>query len=375
MSALTPEEILRYQRHLTLPQFGEDAQLKLKESRVLVVGAGGLGCPALQYLAAAGVGKLGIVDFDEVDISNLQRQILFTEDDVGRSKADVAAERLRRMNPCIEVEAMNVRLSADNALDIFRRYDVIVDGSDNFTTRYLVNDACVLAEKPLIYGAIYTFQGQVSVFNFQDGPTYRCLFADPPEPQDAPSCAEIGVLGVLPGLIGTAQACEAIKVITGIGEPLSGKLLMWDALSMKQQIIKFSRNHDLPPIIELREIEFACEVPDMQDTVEIEMGAFKALLDGGSPVQVLDVRESWERDISKIDSFHISLADLMNRSVDPCGAGLDPKKPSVVYCRSGQRSLKARQILADRYSFSQVFSLKGGINQWAREFDTSLRPD
>ena len=187
------------------------------------------GCPALQYLAAAGVGRLGIVDFDRVDLTNLQRQILFAEDDVGKLKAEVAAEKLRGMNSCIEVEAMPVRFGVDNALEILRRYDVIVDGSDNFPTRYLVNDACVLAGKPLIYGAIYTFQGQVSVFNFQGGPTYRCLFAQPPDPEDAPSCSEIGVLGVLPGIIGTAQACEAIKVITGVGEPLSGKVLMWDA--------------------------------------------------------------------------------------------------------------------------------------------------
>lgn len=373
MSALTPEEIVRYQRHLTLPQFGEEAQLKLKASRVLVIGAGGLGCPALQYLAAAGVGRLGIVDFDRVDVSNLQRQILFTEDDVGMPKAEVAARRLKRMNPCIEVEAIEVRFGADNALEILRRYDVIVDGSDNFPTRYLVNDACVLAGKPLIYGAIYTFQGQVSVFNFQDGPTYRCLFAQPPDPEDAPSCSEIGVLGVLPGIIGTAQACEAIKVITGVGEPLSGKLLMWDALSMKQEIIKISRDHHLPPVTELREIEFACNAPDLPDSAEIETRAFKSLLQGGTPVQVLDVRHGWERAMAKIDSVHIPLGDLSRGRVDPREAGLDPKRPTVVYCRSGFRSLKARNFLADHYSFSQVYSLKGGINQWAREFDTSLR--
>ena len=374
MSALTPEEIARYQRHLTLPQFGEKAQLKLKESRVLVIGAGGLGCPALQYLAAAGVGRLGIVDFDRVDLTNLQRQILFAEEDVGKLKAEVAAEKLRGMNSCIEVEAMPVRFGEDNALEILRRYDVVVDGSDNFPTRYLVNDACVLAGKPLIYGAIYTFQGQVSVFNFQGGPTYRCLFAQPPDPEDAPSCSEIGVLGVLPGIIGTAQACEAIKVITGVGEPLSGKVLMWDALSMKQQIIRISRDPDLPPITELREIEFACPVvPDLPDGVEIGTGAFKSLLQGGSPVQVLDVRHGWERAICKIDSVHISLGDLTSRKVDPCQAGLDPRTPTVVYCRSGFRSLKARDFLADHYAFSRVFSLKGGINQWAREFDTSLR--
>ncbi len=374
MRGLTQKEISRYQRHLSLPQFGEKAQLKLKNSRVLVIGAGGLGCPALQYLAAAGVGRLGMVDFDRVDLANLQRQILFAEDDVGKLKAEVAAEKLRGMNSCIEVEAMPVRFSVDNALEILSRYDVIIDGSDNFPTRYLVNDACVLAGKPLVFGAIYTFQGQVSVFNFQGGPTYRCLFAQPPEPEDAPSCSEIGVLGVLPGIIGTAQACEAIKVITGVGEPLSGKLLMWDALSMKQQIITISRDPHLPPVTELREIEFACPGPDLPDSVEIGTGAFRSLLKGGSPVQVLDVRHGWERAIAKIDSVHIPLGDLGRGRVDPVRAGLDPKLPTVVYCRSGFRSLKARDFLADHYSFSQVYSLQGGLNQWTQESESSPHP-
>ena len=237
MSELTLKEIERYQRHLSLPSFGKEAQLKLKAARVLVIGAGGLGCPALQYLAAAGVGKLGVMDFDLVDASNLQRQILFTEGDVGKPKASVAADRLRAMNSNIDVVDIAERLSEENALQIFQDYDLIVDGSDNFVTRYLVNDACVMTKKPLIYGAIYTFQGQVSVFNFQGGPTYRCLFPDPPDPKDAPNCSEIGVIGILPGLIGTLQASEAIKVITGVGEPLSGSLLLWDVLTMKQQTI------------------------------------------------------------------------------------------------------------------------------------------
>ena len=373
MSALTIKEFLRYQRHLSLPQFGEKAQMKLKESRVLVVGAGGLGCPALLYLAAAGVGKLGIVDFDRVEATNLQRQILFAEDDVGKLKAAVAAQKLKAMNSFIEAEAIPVRFGADNALEILSRYDVIVDGSDNFPTRYLVNDACVMAGKPLVYGAIYTFQGQVSVFNLQGGPTYRCLFAQPPKPEDAPNCSEIGVLGVLPGIIGTVQACEAIKVITGVGEPLSGKLLMWDALTMKQQIVGFSRNPDLSPVTELREIEYSCPKPTLPDGDEIGTSAFNSLRQGDLPVQVLDVRHGWERAMAKIDSMHIPLGDLSRGRVDPIQAGLDPNRPTVVYCRSGFRSLKAQQILAHHYSFSQVYSLRGGINQWAKEFDTSLR--
>ena len=373
MNALTQEEIIRYQRHLSLPQFGEEAQLKLKENRVLVVGAGGLGCPALLYLAAAGVGKLGIVDFDRVEATNLQRQVLFAEDDVGKSKASVAAEKLRRMNSLIEVEAMPVRLGAENALQILSRYDVIVDGSDNFTTRYLVNDACVLLRKPLVYGAIYTFQGQVSVFNFQGGPTYRCLFAQPPDPKDAPNCSEIGVLGVLPGIIGTAQASEAIKVITGVGEPLSGKLWIWDSLSMKQQIIRFSRDPDFYPVTELREIDYSCPEPALPQGDEIGTVAFNSLLQGDSPVQALDVRYGWERAMAKIDSTHIPLGDLSSGRVDPVQAGLDPMRPTIVYCRSGFRSLKAQKILAHHYSFSQVYSLKGGINQWAKDFDDTLR--
>ena len=260
MSDLTRQEIERYQRHLSLPSFGEAAQLRLKASRVLVIGAGGLGCPALQYLAAAGVGKLGVVDFDLVDTSNLQRQILFTETDVGKPKARVAATRLRSMNSHIEVIEVAERLTAENALGLFSDYDIIVDGSDNFVTRYLVNDACVMTGKPLVYGAIYTFQGQVSVFNFQGGPTYRCLFPDPPDPEDAPNCSEIGVIGVLPGLIGTLQAAEAIKVITGVGEPLSGRLLLLDALTMRQQTVQFSRDPKMAEISELKEIEFACSV-------------------------------------------------------------------------------------------------------------------
>ncbi|MCZ6671900.1 MAG: molybdopterin-synthase adenylyltransferase MoeB [Verrucomicrobia bacterium] len=365
MSDLTQKEVERYQRHLSLPQFGEAAQLKLKQARVLVIGAGGLGCPALQYLAAAGVGTLGILDFDVVDVSNLQRQILFTESDVGRSKVEVAAERLRALNPCIEVRAIDDRLTADNALELFDEFNLIVDGSDNFTTRYLVNDACVMAGKPFIYGAVYTFQGQVSVFNYQDGPTYRCLFPEPPDPKDAPNCSEIGVIGVLPGLIGTMQATEAIKVITGIGDPLSGKLLMWDVLTMKQQCIRFNRVPENAQVTELKEIDFSCEIETQgPEDDEIEVERFQAWLAEERTVQVLDVREDWERSLAKLDSHHLPVGQLLSGGEGLSDLGLDPMIPTVVYCASGARSSRAAMLMKAQHGFQSVWSLKGGITEW-----------
>ncbi|MDA0347477.1 MAG: HesA/MoeB/ThiF family protein [Verrucomicrobia bacterium] len=375
MSNFSLKEIERYQRHLSLPQFGEAAQQKLKDARVLVVGAGGLGCPVLQYLAAAGVGKLGVMDFDVVDASNLQRQILFTEADVGRPKAEVACERLRAMNSLIEVAAIPQRLTAANALDVFAQFDVIVDGSDNFTTRYLVNDACVLAKKPLIYGAIYTFQGQVSVFNYKGGPTYRCLFPDPPDPKDAPNCSEIGVIGVLPGLIGTLQASEAIKVITGIGEPLSGSLLLLDVLTMKQQTIKFNRVPEAADVKELVEIDFSCAVEETTPlSEEIDVDAFRKLLRNGSALQVLDVREDWERAISKMESFHIPLGQLLKDPQSIEASGLDLALPTVVYCKSGKRSMNALRRLREHHGFQDIHSLKGGMIEWERTVPSDSTP-
>jgi len=371
MSNLSLEEIERYQRHLSLPQFGMTAQQKLKEASVLVVGAGGLGCPVLQYLAAVGVGRLGVMDFDVVDVSNLQRQILFTEADVGRPKAEVACERLRAMNSLIEVTAIPERLTAANALDLFSQFDLVVDGSDNFTTRYLVNDACVLSQKPLIYGAIYTFQGQVSVLNFQGGPTYRCLFPDPPDPKDAPNCSEIGVIGVLPGLIGTLQASEAIKVLTGIGEPLSGSLLLLDVLTMKQQIIRFNRVPEAADVKELVEIDFSCTVQEPSPlSEEIDVDAFRSLLKTGGEIQVLDVREEWERAMSKIDSSHIPLGRVLKNPKSIKASGLDLALPTVVYCRSGKRSMKALRCLQEQHGFQDVHSLKGGMIEWERTHAT-----
>ena len=367
MSGLTSKEIERYQRHLSLPQFGMESQLKLKQSRVLVIGAGGLGCPVLQYLAAAGVGSIGIMDFDVVDVSNLQRQVLFTEADVGKPKAEVAAARLRAMNSLIDIRAIPERLSAENALEWFGEYDLIVDGSDNFGTRYLVNDACVLAGKPLVYGAIYTFQGQVSVFNYKGGPTYRCLFPDPPDPRDAPNCSEIGVIGVLPGLIGTLQASEVIKVLTGVGEPLSGALLLLDVLTMKQQTIRFVRVPEAAAVTELVEIDFSCEIEEPKPhSDEIEVSEVRELLKAGVDLQVLDVREFWERLLGKIDSRHIPIGELLSDPQILENVSLDKTKKTVVYCKSGMRSMKALKHLREVHGFSNIQSLKGGIAEWGR---------
>jgi molybdopterin/thiamine biosynthesis adenylyltransferase/rhodanese-related sulfurtransferase len=371
---LSQSEILRYQRHLTLPGFGEASQLKLKAARVLIIGAGGLGCPALQYLAAAGVGTLGIVDDDRVSRSNLQRQILYTDADVGLMKAEVASERLVAMNPDITGVPHATRLTVENALELIGDYDVVLDGSDNFPTRYLVNDACVLAGKPLVYGALYTFQGQASVFNYQGGPTYRCLFPVPPNPKDAPNCSEIGVLGVLPGMIGVIQAMEVIKVLTGIGTPLSGKLLIFDALEMKQTMVQFKRVPAAAAVTELTEIEFACGVPSEASGDEISPEGLSAQMNASAaaPLQIIDVRESWERDLCKIDSVHIPLQEILEQRVDVATVGLNPELPTCVYCKAGARSMKALQALKAHYGFSEIKSLQGGILAWGESIDSSM---
>jgi len=369
MSALSPDEILRYQRHLTLEGFGEAAQLKLKAARVLVVGAGGLGCPALQYLAAAGVGTLGIVDDDIVSRSNLQRQILFTEAEIGRPKAEMAAARLTAMNPDIVCEAKVMRFTVENALELVRGYDVILDGSDNFTTRYLINDACVLAGKPLIYGALYTYQGQASVFNYQGGPTYRCLFPEPPRPEDAPNCSEIGVLGVLPGIVGTLQATEAIKVLTGLGSPLVGKLLIYDALQMTQQIIRFERIPAQAEVKELKPVVFACASSLNSPIEEISPEAVNA---DGQEYQLLDVREAWERQICQLPGAHVPLKAILDGTADFEAAGLDANRPVYVYCKGGVRSLKAAEAMQARYGFTQLKSVRGGILAWAETLNPSM---
>ena len=362
----TPDELARYQRHLSLAGFGPAAQEKLQRGSVLVIGAGGLGCPALLYLAAAGVGRIVIVDADRVDVSNLQRQVLYVSDDAGELKAEAAARRLRRLNPLIRVEPHAVRFTRANALELVRSVDVVLDGSDNFATRYLVNDACVLADRPLVYGAIHGFEGQASVFNWRGGPTYRCLFPEPPEAGTVPNCAEAGVLGVLPGLIGTVQATEAIKLLTGIGEPLAGRLLLWNALTMTTRTVRLAADPRSRDIRELPSENYGetCAVPIHAAPDEIDALALRAALAEKNPPQLLDVREDWERALGFIEpSAHAPLGKLANG--DAALAGLDPAAPTVVYCASGARSLRALPTLRARHGFRSVTSLRGGFKAWS----------
>ena len=353
-------EISRYSRHLLLPEIGRPGQQRLKAARVLVVGCGGLGCPVVQYLAAAGVGTLGLLDFDTVDDSNLQRQVLFATADVGRPKAVVATEKLRAQNPFIRLQIHQVLLSADNALSLFADYEVVIDCSDNFATRYLVNDACVVLNKPLVFGAIFKFEGQVSVFNYQNGPTYRCLYPAPPAPGDAPNCAEIGVLGVLPGLIGTMQATEALKIILGIGEVLSGRLLLVDALSMRFQTIRFravAANQQLASLAP--DYATFCGVAPLEAVMasvpEISADDLKAWRQSGRPLLLLDVREPHEHARRSIGGQLVPLGQLEVEL-----SGLPVGVPVVVHCASGVRSQQAaRRLLA--HGFTEVYSLRNGL--------------
>jgi adenylyltransferase/sulfurtransferase len=363
---LTPEEITRYQRHLSLPGFGPAAQEKLKSASVLAIGAGGLGCPALLYLAAAGVGRITIVDPDCVDVSNLQRQVLYTGANVGANKAEAAAGRLRSLNPLIRVEAHPVRFDRSNALQLVRSCDLVVDGSDNFATRYLVNDACVIAGRPFVYGAIQGFEGQVSVFNWRGGPTYRCLFPEPPEPGTVPNCAEAGVLGAVTGLIGTAQACEAVKVLAGIGQPLSGRLLVWNALTMTFSTVGLRRDPASRRITELPPEGYGetCEVPGAPD--EIDRGDLERMMREGKKLQLLDVREDWEREAAAINpSKHVPLWRLEEGTAEDLSP-FDPSVPTVVYCAAGIRSLRGIQILRERHGYRSALSLRGGMRDWLK---------
>jgi adenylyltransferase/sulfurtransferase len=375
---LSHEEVQQYSRHLIMPEVGLEGQRRLKAARVLCVGAGGLGSPSSLYLAAAGVGTLGLVDFDTVDVSNLQRQILYARSDVGRPKLDAAAERLRGINPGVRVVSHETTLTSENALDIFRDYDVIVDGADNFPTRYLVNDACVLLGKPNAYGSIFRFDGQASVFGAPGGPCYRCLYPEPPPPGLVPSCAEGGVLGVLPGIIGTIQATEAIKLILGVGESLAGRLLLFDALAMKFRTLKLRRDPDCPvcgdhpTVTALIDYQQFCGVtpartgaaalpPDQETSV----GDLKARLDRGDAVWILDVREPHEYDICRIaGSTLIPLGELPKRLADVPADG----RPIVVHCKSGVRSAKAVKLLRDQ-GIGSATNLKGGILDWIRVVD------
>jgi sulfur-carrier protein adenylyltransferase/sulfurtransferase len=379
LPSLTAMEIKRYSRHLILPEVGVDGQRKLKAAKVLCIGAGGLGSPVALYLAAAGVGTIGIVDFDVVDYSNLQRQILHGTSDVGRSKLDSARDKLVALNPEVKIELFDTALSSANALDLFRPYDVIVDGTDNFPTRYLVNDACVLLRKPNAYGSIFRFEGQASVFGLESGPCYRCLYPEPPPPGLVPSCAEGGVLGVLPGLVGVIQATEALKLILGVGEPLIGRFLIVDALRMKFRELKLRKDPDCPvcgthpTVTELIDYEQFCGVAPassepMQpadDSREISAVELKARLDRSDRLVVLDVREPQEYQINRIDgSVLIPLGELGQRYTE-----LDPSVEIVAQCKVGARSAKAADFLREKGY--RVKNLKGGILDWIDKVDPS----
>jgi adenylyltransferase/sulfurtransferase len=361
--SLTPDDEERYRRQLILPGFGADGQRRLRAGTILMIGAGGLGCPALVYLAAAGVGRIVIVDPDRVETSNLQRQTLYATAEAGEFKATAAARRLQALNPLVDIVPKVARFDRDNAMELVRGCDVVIDGSDNFATRYLVNDACVLADRPFVYGAVQGFTGQLSVFNWKGGPTYRCLFPDPPEPGTAPNCAEAGVLGAVPGLIGTAQACEAVKLLTGIGEPLSGRLWLWDALSMKVRMLKVEAD---PRSREIRELPPAgygavCAAADCAQE-EIDPAELRAWLAEGRRIQLVDVREAVERARGAIEpSLHLPWSAMRGNGT---GETLDPSLPTVVYCAAGIRSLHAVRMLRARRGFASALSLRGGFEQW-----------
>lgn len=362
---LSKEELKRYSRHIILPEIGTKGQEKLKQAKVLVIGAGGLGCPVLQYLTAAGVGTIGIIDFDVVDETNLQRQILFDVKDIGKSKVDIAKQKLSGQNPYINFNIYNTKLTKDNALNIFKDYDIIVDGSDNFPTRYLVNDACVMSGTTLVFGSIFKFEGQVSVFNYNGGPTYRCLFPQPPGPQDAPNCSEIGVLGVLPGIIGCLQANETIKIITGIGEPLSGKLLIFDALTLNTNILEFSPIKENFNIKELIDYDNFCA--DGGEVKEITVSELKKKLDDKENIQIIDVREEFEYEICNLGGELIPLGDIVNNMDD-----ISKDKEVVILCHHGNRSAQAIKRLTKEFGFDNLLNLKGGIHAWAVEIDKNI---
>jgi len=374
---LSNEEVLRYSRHLIMPEVGMEGQLKLKAAKVLCIGAGGLGSPLAMYLAAAGVGTLGIVDFDVVDFTNLQRQIIHSTDDVGRKKLDSAEESIRGINPFVEVRKFETRLSSENALAIFRDFDIIVDGTDNFPTRYLVNDACVLSGKPNVYGSIFRFEGQASVLATKDGPCYRCWYPEPPPPGLVPSCAEGGVLGILPGLVGVIQATETVKLILGKGEALIGRVLLVDALAMKFRQLKLKKNPDCPvcgahpTVTKLIDYQQFCgirgeEAPVSNQVPEIQPEELKQRLDAGEDIFILDVREPHEFQICNLNGYLIPLGDLPKRVHE-----LDSSREIVAHCRSGVRSAKAVAFLRQA-GFQKVKNLAGGVLAWSDRVDPKM---
>jgi sulfur-carrier protein adenylyltransferase/sulfurtransferase len=375
--ALSKEEILRYSRHLIMPEVGMEGQLKLKQARVLLIGTGGLGAPLGLYLAAAGVGHLGLVDFDTVDFTNLQRQVTFGTSDVGRRKVEAARERLANLNPTIEINVHETMLTSANALELFRGYDIIVDGTDNFPTRYLVNDACVLSGKINVYGSIFRFEGQATVFAYPGGPCYRCLYPEPPPPGLVPSCAEGGVLGVLPGIVGSIQAMETIKLILGAGESLVGRLLLFDALQMRFRELKLRKNPDCPvcgdhpTVTKLIDYQEFCgirgeEAAPTVSVPEITPRDLKARLDRGDDLYILDVREPHEYQICHLNGHLIPLGDLPRRVNE-----LDSSREIVAHCRSGKRSADAVEFLRQA-GFKKIWNLKGGILAWSDEVDPKV---
>jgi adenylyltransferase/sulfurtransferase len=374
---LNNDEVLRYSRHLIMPEVGMEGQLKIKAAKVLCIGTGGLGSPLALYLGAAGVGTIGLVDFDVVDYSNLQRQIIHTTADVGRKKLDSAADKLKAINPFLNIRTFDTFLNSENALDLFKDFDIIVDGTDNFPTRYLVNDACVLTGKPNVYGSIFRFEGQASIFATKEGPCYRCLYPEPPPPGLVPSCAEGGVLGILPGLVGVIQATEAIKLILGSGDPLIGRLLLIDALGMKFRELKLRKNPDCPAcgthptVTKLIDYNEFCGIRGEEKAVEtnvpeMQVEELKRRLDGGDDIFVLDVREPHEYQICNIKGHLIPLGDLPKRVNE-----LDSSKEIVAHCRSGVRSAKAVDFLR-QVGFKKVRNLAGGILAWADRVDPKM---
>ena len=377
--ALTNDEIARFSRHLILPEVGMQGQTKLKHAKVAMIGAGGLGAPLGLYLAAAGVGRIGLVDFDVVDVSNLQRQVIHGTSDIGRKKLDSAADRMTDINPNIRIDKFDTGLSSENALEILRDYDIVVDGTDNFPTRYLVNDACVLLKKPNVYGSIFRFVGQATVFAYEDGPCYRCLYPEPPPPGLVPSCAEGGVLGILPGVIGVIQATEAVKIILGIGETLKGRLLLYDALGMKFRELKLRRDKDCPvcgdhpTVTKLIDYQQFCGMKPMTNEAPaaasgvIDALELKQKIDRGDKFVLLDVREPHEYQIARIPgSILIPLGDLPKRLSE-----LDKNADIVAQCKSGGRSQKAVDLLKQN-GFQYVRNMTGGITAWSDKVDPSV---
>jgi sulfur-carrier protein adenylyltransferase/sulfurtransferase len=377
-TSLSNEEILRYSRHLIMPEVGMEGQLKLKNSKVLLIGTGGLGAPLGLYLAAAGVGRLGLVDFDVVDFTNLQRQVTFGSSDVGKPKTEAAHERLSNLNPDIQIDTFETKLTSENALELFKDFDVVVDGTDNFPTRYLVNDACILLGKPNVYGSIFRFEGQATVFGMPQGPCYRCLYPEPPPPGLVPSCAEGGVLGVLPGIVGSIQAMETIKLILGRGENLVGRLLLFDALGMKFRELKLRKNPNCPMCGEHRTIHKLIDYYEFcgvrgEDTPgptvqvpEITPRELKSRLDRGEALFILDVREPHEFQIANLKGHLIPLGELPRRVHE-----LDSSREIVAHCRSGKRSAEAVDFLR-KAGFRKILNLKGGILAWSDEVDPSV---